>query len=163
MDINNHDYLNYLFELTLFGIFVYYFIGIISKHVLPFLREQIIAWQSYIQDLSRKKSLLSAQREALEKQVRSQRSHFVELEEKIRKWHAALIEQQKEKESSFLAITKKIELKRKTQTEKSILILMQREVFPHAINECRQELMSVYSDTSGKKHLTDVIKNLHTS
>ncbi len=160
MFIDINELMTIIFELTLFGIFVYYLGGIIKQHIAPALREQIKEQIKYWKSLWAKKEKQRRKYHDLERAIVEQKEKLISLESKMKKWHKGLQKQHAEKLQQQETIKEKIIQKKKLQMKNATLQLLEKKVLPQAFIKTRKNLQEEFSHERGKLQLSELIKSL---
>jgi chromosome segregation ATPase len=152
-----------LFTLTLFVLLVIQLTQLILQFALPALRKQIAALNQFWKDLQGQVDLLKNTKKRIRKEIKEQGSALENLEDKVKAWHNARAEQQKEEERLYKKRSETIKNKMQQQYQYILARKLEKKLIPEAITEAKQKLQEQYSGENGKKFLINIISKLSNS
>jgi chromosome segregation ATPase len=163
MHFNSNTLLHILFELTLFVIFIYYLVKVITLYLLPTIEKQIREFKKKLEALIKRKDFFISQRKQIENKINLQKNRLESLEEKMKQWHTALCKNQENLASEQVAINDKIKEKKKKQANILTITSMQKKVIPHVVAQASLKLAQKYAGKPGKPLLSTLINNMAKS
>jgi len=160
MLINGIDFLEIIFQLTLFFLLVSIIYKLIKENLLPFLYKEIENQKKKKKELREEKKLLLISEEKLKSQIKDQKESFVSIEVKVKDWykkHIALLKKQEEKNKVYI---EKINKKRKLQEDNLTLLKTQKVVIPKAIKKAYKKIEDLYGGEKSFGLLKELIEKI---
>ncbi len=157
MLIEGINFLEILFELTIFFLLSVFVYKIVKNYVLPLLYGEIETIKEKEEDIKDKDKLLVSSKRRLEKEIEFQNEKFFLLEKKVQLWNQDLVNKNKKDEELSKFIVKQVKEKRKKQEVNLSLFKMQKIVIPEAIKLAYKEIEKSYSGKKGESLFKELI------
>ena len=154
------NFLEILFELTIFFLLIISVVAIVRQYALPLLYGEIESIKEKEKDLKEEGRLIVSSKKRLEKEIRQQEESFFLLEKKMRLWQESLFEKNKKIEEQSKSFLKETKEKRKAQEANLRLFKMQKIVIPRSIELAYREIEKLYMGKKGAGLLKELITKI---
>jgi len=157
----DYDFLLHVaFQLTLFFLFCIVIFNLFRSMLLPIIIQEIRAARKHWRALEEKLGSLLRLKSKVEKDLIEQNVKFISLENKIEKWHNAVLLRSKELEKENGILKNNLIEKKKFQSKELYLAKLQQEVVPVAVFEAQREMSENFGGDRGAVLLQELMKKL---
>ncbi len=160
MLINQERIIYILFELTLFFLLSVVLYGLFKQSIQPALIDYINKTKKYWNNLNLKKNLLAKTNQSTTDKIQKQSKTLNKLENKIKRWHNALLKREEQDILEKEKLIKNILEKRKQKKKFLHIIKLQQEVIPKSIELAHKEMQEKYSNKEGSILLEKLLMRL---
>ena len=160
MLINNINFVEFLFQLTIFFLLFNFVFKYIKQYLIPELYKEVENIKKKETNLKEKNKLLVSSAKKIENQIDKQTKEFLFLDKKMQTSQKFFLEKKMEIDKNNEILKNKIQEKRKRQSKNLTLLKTQQIVIPKAVKLTYEEMVNLYKGEKSLNLLKELIERI---